>query len=132
MREPAGRAAEGGWSSSSGVTGTARRQMPANYARSRSDADRARRRNSPCPTSVCPHVHDEHASLTGTSRLLGSYWLEVPARPSQKPCCSFTPPARPRVNEPRVNALRLARAALTVAAYALIVAALAVALAAGG
>lgn len=101
--------------------------MPANYARSRSDADRARRRNSPCPTSVCPHVHDEHASLTGTSRLLGSYWLEVPARPSQQPCCSFTPPARPRV-----NALRLARAALTVAAYALIVAALAVALTAGG
>ncbi|MFE5399827.1 hypothetical protein ACFQ9Z_00205 [Streptomyces sp. NPDC056580] len=77
-------------------------------------------------------MHDEQASLTGTSRLLGSYWLETPDRPSQKPCCSFTPPARPRVNGPRVNGLRLARTALTVAAYALIVTALALALAAGG
>ncbi len=95
--------------------------MPRSYARSRSDADRVPRRNSPYPGAVCPHVYDEHPFTTGTSRLLGSYWLEAPNWHRPKPCCSFAPPPQRRV----VSGVRLARAALTVTAYALILTALA-------
>lgn len=95
--------------------------MPLSYARSRSDADRVHRRNSPYPGAVCPHVYDEHPFTTGTSRLLGSYWLESPSWHRPKPCCSFAPPPQRRV----VSGVRLARAALTVTAYALILTALA-------
>lgn len=95
--------------------------MPLSYARSRSDADRVHRRNPPYPGAVCPHVYDEHLFTNGTSRLLGSYWLESPDWRPQKPCCSFTPPPQRR----GVSGVRLARTALTVAAYALVLTALA-------
>ncbi|MEU1462693.1 hypothetical protein ABZ478_20625 [Streptomyces sp. NPDC005706] len=66
-------------------------------------------------------MYDEHLFTNGTSRLLGSYWLESPDWRPQKPCCSFTPPPQRR----GVSGVRLARTALTVAAYALILTALA-------
>ncbi|MEV7244656.1 hypothetical protein AB0N92_25900 [Streptomyces sp. NPDC093248] len=66
-------------------------------------------------------MYDEHPFTTGTSRLLGSYWLESPNWHRPKPCCSFAPPPQRRV----VSGVRLARAALTVTAYALILTALA-------
>ncbi|MFG2265716.1 hypothetical protein [Streptomyces sp. NPDC048720] len=68
-------------------------------------------------------MYDEHLFTSGTSRLLGSYWLETPVRRSPKPCCSFAPPVPRRAP----GGARLVRTVFTVAAYALIVTALALA-----
>ncbi|MFG2639082.1 hypothetical protein ACGFX8_36305 [Streptomyces sp. NPDC048362] len=58
-------------------------------------------------------MHDE-PRLSGTARLLGSYWLDSPYWRAHESCYCLTASLRQRQ-----RGMRLARAALTLAAYAL-------------